>query len=45
MGPMVWGKLAQRGPDALKGKKLIIWLMTTRDFYKYRDPWKQIPLQ
>ena len=44
MGPKVWGRLARRGKGALKDKKVVIWLMSARDLFNYRRPWKQSDL-
>jgi alginate O-acetyltransferase complex protein AlgJ len=44
MGPKVRGKLARRGPGGLDGKKLVVWALSERDLYNYREPWSIIPL-
>ena len=44
MGPKVRGKLARRGPGGLEGKRLVIWALSERDLFNYREPWSVIPL-
>jgi alginate O-acetyltransferase complex protein AlgJ len=41
-GPNVRQKLMRRGEDALETKKLVVWMMTTRDLYNYFEEWKLI---
>jgi alginate O-acetyltransferase complex protein AlgJ len=39
MGPKVRAKLLRRGKKALSGKRLVIWTLSERDLYNYREPW------
>ena len=38
-GPEAPVKLAQRGPDGLKGKRLVVWMMSARDLLAYPGGW------
>lgn len=38
-GPNVRQKLLRRGMDDLSRKRLVIWMMTARDLYKYWEDW------
>jgi hypothetical protein len=41
-GPNVREKLLKRGLDKLKGKKLVIWMMTARDLYDHAEGWQPV---
>jgi alginate O-acetyltransferase complex protein AlgJ len=41
-GPNVRQKLMRRGVEGLAGKKLIIWMMTSRDLFNYWEDWKSL---
>jgi len=41
-GPNVRGKLLRRGEEALGTKRLVIWMMTTRDLYDFGEGWEQL---
>jgi len=41
-GPNVRQKLLRRGEAALDAKKLIIWVMTARDFYDHWENWEPL---
>jgi hypothetical protein len=41
-GPNVRQKLMRRGAAALDAKKLVVWVMTARDLYKYFEPWEPL---
>jgi alginate O-acetyltransferase complex protein AlgJ len=41
-GPNVREKLLKRGVDKLKGKKLVIWMMTARDLYDHAEGWQPV---
>jgi alginate O-acetyltransferase complex protein AlgJ len=41
-GPNVRNQLMRRGKAALAKKKLVIWMMTSRDLYNYWDDWKPL---
>lgn len=41
-GPNVRQKLMRRGAAALDAKKLVVWVMTARDLYKYFEPWESL---
>ena len=38
-GPEAPKKLAARGPGGLKGKRLVVWVMSQRDLFRYPDGW------
>jgi len=38
-GPEAPRKLAARGPDALKGKRLVVWVMSSRDLFRFPGGW------
>lgn len=38
-GPEAPKKLAARGPDALRGKRLVVWVMSQRDLFRYPGGW------
>lgn len=42
-GPEAPRKLAARGPDALKGRRLVVWVMSVRDLFKYPGGWSAQP--
>ncbi len=42
-GPNVRRKLLRRGPDALKQKRLVIWMFAARDLYNYWEAWEPTP--
>jgi len=45
MGPKVWKKLRRsHSGRSLGSKKVVIWIMSARDLYNYRDPWEVVPL-
>ena len=44
-GPNVREKLLKRGVDKLKGKKLVIWMMTARDLYDHAEGWQPVGKQ
>lgn len=39
-GPEAPRKLAARGPDALKGRRLVVWIMSVRDLFRFPGGWK-----
>lgn len=39
-GPEAPRKLAARGPDALKGRRLVVWVMSVRDLFRFPGGWK-----
>ena len=39
-GPEAPRKLASRGPDALKGRRLVVWIMSVRDLFRFPGGWK-----
>ena len=41
-GPNVRRTLLTRGPQALKKKRLLIWLLAARDFYDYWEDWEPL---
>jgi alginate O-acetyltransferase complex protein AlgJ len=41
-GPSVRRKLLRRGEDALRPKRLLIWIFSARDLYDYWDDWEII---
>jgi hypothetical protein len=41
-GPNVRQKLMRRGAAALDAKKLVVWVMTARDLYKYFEAWEPL---
>jgi hypothetical protein len=41
-GPNVRNKLMRRGAAALAKKKLVIWLLTSRDLYNYWEDWEPL---
>jgi alginate O-acetyltransferase complex protein AlgJ len=41
-GPNVRAKLMRRGTAALGAKKLVVWVMTARDLYKYWEAWEPL---
>ncbi len=43
-GPKIRANLAQRGPGALDGKRLVIWTVVARDLWHYWAPWAKVPL-
>lgn len=42
-GPEAPRKLAARGPDALKGRRLVVWVMSVRDLFRYPGGWNAQP--
>jgi len=42
-GPNVRQKLLRRGEAALGSKKLVIWMMTARDLYDFKEGWAPLP--
>lgn len=38
-GPEAPRKLAGRGPDGLRGKRLVVWIMSQRDLFRYPGGW------
>jgi hypothetical protein len=40
-GPEAPNKLRHAGPEALKGKRLVIWMMSARDLFVYPGGWKR----
>lgn len=38
-GPEAPKKLAARGPSALKGRRLVVWIMSVRDLYRFPGGW------
>jgi hypothetical protein len=38
-GPEAPGKLKKRGEDYLKGKRLVVWMMSVRDIFVYPGEW------
>ncbi|MGI5817124.1 MAG: alginate O-acetyltransferase AlgX-related protein [Armatimonadota bacterium] len=43
-GPRIRAQLARRGENGLKGKRLVIWTMVSRDLYQYWADWDLITL-
>ncbi|HVW27591.1 MAG TPA: hypothetical protein VHC69_19635 [Polyangiaceae bacterium] len=41
-GPNVRQKLMRRGAAALDTKKLVVWIMTARDLYRYWEAWEAL---
>ena len=41
-GPNVRQKLLRRGWESLGNKRLVIWMMTTRDLYDYWEDWESL---
>ena len=41
-GPNVRHKLMRRGEQALRSKRLVIWVMTARDLYNYWEDWEPL---
>jgi alginate O-acetyltransferase complex protein AlgJ len=39
-GPEAPRKLAARGPDALRGRRLVVWVMSVRDLFSFPGGWK-----
>ena len=39
-GPEAPRKLAARGPDGLKGRRLVVWIMSVRDLFRFPGGWK-----
>jgi hypothetical protein len=39
-GPEAPRKLAARGPDALRGRHLVVWIMSVRDLFCFPGGWK-----
>jgi len=39
-GPEAPRKLAARGADALRGRRLVVWVMSVRDLFRYPGGWK-----
>src|SRR6185295_4700944 len=40
-GPNVRSKLLRRGKAALDDKRLVVWMMTSRDLYDFKDGWEK----
>lgn len=40
-GPEAPKKLAARGPEGLRGKRLVVWVMSQRDLFRYPGGWAQ----
>ncbi|MGD9497502.1 MAG: hypothetical protein AB7Y46_14470 [Armatimonadota bacterium] len=43
-GPRIRVQLARRGPEALTGKRLVIWTMVSRDLHNYWANWDMVAL-
>ena len=43
-GPNVRGKLLRRGVEALAKKRLVVWMMISRDLFNYWEDWKPVEL-
>jgi alginate O-acetyltransferase complex protein AlgJ len=43
-GPNVRQKLLRRGVEALGKKRLVVWMMTSRDLFNYWEDWKPVEL-
>jgi alginate O-acetyltransferase complex protein AlgJ len=41
-GPNVRRKLLRRGSDALKGKAVVVWVMTGRDLFDHWEDWEKL---
>ena len=41
-GPNVRQKLLRQGWESLRGKRLVIWMMTARDLYDYWEEWEPL---
>lgn len=42
-GPEVPRKLAARGPEALNGRRLVVWVMSVRDLFRHPGGWSAKP--
>lgn len=42
-GPEAPRKLAARGPDALTGRRLVVWVMSVRDLFRHPGGWSAQP--
>ena len=43
-GPRIRKLFARRGKDAIRSKRLVIWMTAARDLYNYWAPWEIVPV-